>query len=69
MVHSDHARSSILIDLFNLPSLPYKRRSTTMISEFPNDFSYQMERTPESAKSSTNGFLVGKHQMVMMVLG
>ena len=38
MACSSHARSNILIDLFNLPSLPDERRSTTMISKFPNDF-------------------------------
>ena len=38
MTHSSHARSNILIDLFNLPSLSDERRSTMMISEFPNDF-------------------------------
>ena len=38
MSHSSHARSNILIDLFNLPSLLDERRSTNMISEFPDDF-------------------------------
>ena len=38
MAHSSHTRSSISIDLFNLPSLPDKRRQTTMFCEFPNDF-------------------------------
>ena len=38
MAHLSHARSNISIDLFNLPSLPDERRSTTMISEFSNDF-------------------------------
>ena len=38
MAHSSHARSNVLIDLFNLPLLPDERRSTTMISDFPNDF-------------------------------
>ena len=38
MAHSSCARSSILIDLFNLPSLPDERRQTTMICKFPNDF-------------------------------
>ena len=33
-----HTRSNVSIDLFNLPSLPDERRSTTMINEFPNDF-------------------------------
>ena len=45
-----HARSKVLIYLFNLPLLPDERRSTTMINDFPNDFTYQMERTLESAK-------------------
>ena len=38
MACSPHARSNISMDLFNLPSLLDERRSTTMISEFPNDF-------------------------------
>ena len=38
MAHSSHARSNVLIDLFNIPSLPDERRSMTMISNFPNDF-------------------------------
>ena len=38
MAHSSHARSNVLIDLFNLPSLPDERGSTTMINKFPNDF-------------------------------
>ena len=37
LAHSSHARSNISIDLFNLPSLPDKRRSTTLISKFPNN--------------------------------
>ena len=35
---SSHAKSNILMDLFNLPSLPDQRRSTTMICNFPKDF-------------------------------
>ena len=38
MAHSSHARNNVLTDLFNLPSLPDERRSTTMINGFPNDF-------------------------------
>ena len=41
MACSSHARSNILIDLSNLPSLPDERRTTTMISEFPNDYFLQ----------------------------
>ena len=37
MAHSSHARSSNLIDLFNLPSVP-DERSMTMISDFQKDF-------------------------------
>ena len=37
MAHSSCARSNILTDLFNLPSMP-NERSMTMISKFPNDF-------------------------------
>ena len=38
MAHSSHTRSNILMDLFNLPSLPDQRRSTMMICNFPKDF-------------------------------
>ena len=38
MAHSSHTKSSISIDLFNLPPLPDARRQTTMFCEIPNDF-------------------------------
>ena len=38
MAHSSHARSNVLIDLFNLPSLLDKRRTTTMNNILPHDF-------------------------------
>ena len=38
MAHSSHTKSSISINLFNLPSLPDARRQTTMFCEIPNDF-------------------------------
>ena len=38
MAHSSHTRSNVLIDLFNLPSLPDERRTTTMTNDFPHDF-------------------------------
>ena len=38
MACSPYARNSILIVLFNLPSLSDERRQTTMIYYFPNDF-------------------------------
>ena len=37
MACSCHARSSMSINLFNLPSLPDERRKTTMICKFPNN--------------------------------
>ena len=38
MAHSSHTKSSISIDLFNLPPLPDTRKHSTMICEIPNDF-------------------------------
>ena len=38
MAHSSHTKSSISIDLFNLPPLPDAKKHSTMISEIPNDF-------------------------------
>ena len=38
MAHSSHAKSSVSIDLFNLPPLPDTRKQSTMICEIPNDF-------------------------------
>ena len=38
MAHSSYARSNVSIDLFNLPSLPDERRTTTINNDFPNDF-------------------------------
>ena len=38
MAHSSHARSNILMNLFNLPSLTDQRRSAMMICDFPKDF-------------------------------
>ena len=38
MAHSSHTKSSISIDLFNLPPLPDMRKHSTMICEIPNDF-------------------------------
>ena len=38
MACSSHTKSSVSIDLFNLPPLPDMRKHTTMISEIPNDF-------------------------------
>ena len=35
---SSHTRSSISIDLFNIPPLPDTRRQTTILGEFQNDF-------------------------------
>ena len=38
MAHSSHTKSSISIDLFNLPPLPDARKQSTMICEIPNNF-------------------------------
>ena len=38
MAHSSRTKSSVSIDLFNLPPLPYTRKHSTMICEIPNDF-------------------------------
>ena len=38
MARSSHTKSSVSIDLFNLPPLPDARRQTTMHCEIPNDF-------------------------------
>ena len=38
MAHSSHTKSSVSIDLFNLPLLPDVNKHSTMISEIPNDF-------------------------------
>ena len=38
MAHSSHTKSSISIDLFNLPPLADTRKHSTMICEIPNNF-------------------------------
>ena len=38
MAHSSCTKSSISIDLFNLPPLPDARRQSAMLCEIPNDF-------------------------------
>ena len=38
MAHSSRTKSSVSIDLFNLPPLPDTRKHSTMICEIPNDF-------------------------------
>ena len=38
MAHSSRTKSSISINLFNLPPLPDARKHSTMICEIPNDF-------------------------------
>ena len=38
MAHSSHTKSSVSIDLFNLPPLPDKRGWSTMLCKIPNDF-------------------------------
>ena len=38
MARSSHTKSSVSIDLFNLPPLPDMKKHSTMICEIPNDF-------------------------------
>ena len=38
MAHSSHTKSSVSIDLFNLPPLPDAKKHSAMISEIQNDF-------------------------------
>ena len=38
MAHSSHTKSSVSIDLFNLPPLPDTRKHSTMVCEIPNNF-------------------------------
>ena len=38
MAHSSRTKSSVSIDLFNLPPLPDVKKHSTMTSEIPNDF-------------------------------
>ena len=38
MAHSSHTKSSISIDLFNLPPLPDARKQAAMFREISNDF-------------------------------
>ena len=38
MAHSSRTKSSVSIDLFNLPPLPDTKKHTTMICEIPNNF-------------------------------
>ena len=60
MARSSHTKSSISIDLFNLPPLPDTRRQSTMQHKIPNmTFSYQMARIHNSARLSTLGLLTG----------
>ena len=50
MVHSSCARSNVLIDLFNLPSLPDERRTMTMNYDISNDFYLPDRKNSKSAK-------------------
>ena len=38
MAHSSHTRSSVSIDMFNLPPLPDTRKHSTMICKIPNNY-------------------------------
>ena len=59
MACSSRTKSSVSIDLFNLPPLAYARRQSTMQCEIPNDFSCQMGNTHNSARLSILGLLTG----------
>ena len=55
MVRSSCTKSSVSIDLFNLPPLLDASRQSTMQCEISNNFSYQMGKTHDSARSSIIG--------------
>ena len=38
MACSSHTGGNVVIDLFNLPSLPDERKTITMTNNFPHDF-------------------------------
>ena len=59
MAHSFHARSKVLIDLFNLPLLPDERRSKTMINGSPNDF-YLPDRKNSRISQIINKWIFGR---------
>ena len=57
MAHSSHTKSSVSIDLFNLPPLLDARRQSTMQCKIPNDFFLPDGKTHDSARLSIIGHL------------
>ena len=62
MARSSHARNNILIDLFNLLLLLDKRRSMTMIREFPNDF-FLPDRKNSRISQVINKWIFGRQTL------
>ena len=58
MAHFSHTKSSVSIDLFNLPPLPDARRQPMMHCKFQMIFSCQTGKIPNSARLSTLGLLI-----------
>ena len=50
MARSSCTKSSVSIDLFNLPPLPDVRKHSTMICEIPTISFYQMEKNTQLSK-------------------
>ena len=50
MAHSSRTKSSVSIDLFNLPPLPDVRKHSTMICEIPNNFFLPDEKNTQLSK-------------------
>ena len=50
MAHSYHTKSSVSIDLFNLPPLPNMRKHSTMICKIPNNFFLLDGKNPQLSK-------------------
>ena len=59
MAHSSHVRSNVLIDLFNLPSLPDKRRTMTITNDFPHDL-YLPDRKNSKISQIINKWIFGR---------
>ena len=59
MVFYSYARSNVLTDLFNLPSLPDKRRITTMTNDLPHDF-YLLDGNNSKISQIINKWIFGK---------
>ena len=66
MAHSSHSKGSVSVDLFNLPTLPDKRRVATSYLDIPVDFYLpDGKKTLRLAKSSADKHLIDKLLMVM----